>query len=104
MRHQCERGICLLRQALLTIVMYHSKGLNQPNLSHMLFHPLQALEARALQSLARRREQAQNTTGGPVSLGARVRASSSPGRRPPLTALGRTAAAVKRPVLTQPRR
>ena len=39
-----------------------------------------------------------------MSLGARVRASSSPGRRPPLTALGRTAAAVKRPVLTRPRR
>ncbi|EIE19202.1 hypothetical protein COCSUDRAFT_59686 [Coccomyxa subellipsoidea C-169] len=61
-----------------------------------------ALEARALQSMSRRREQAGNTAGGTQSLG--FRPGSSPARRPPLTALGRTAAAVKRPVLTRPRR
>ncbi len=64
----------------------------------------QALESRAVQSLARKREQARNVgSGGAVALSVRP-GSSSPVRRPPLTALGRTAAAVKRPALARTRR
>ncbi|CAL8464519.1 g4054 [Coccomyxa elongata] len=63
-----------------------------------------ALESRAVQSLARKREQARNAGGGgAVALSVRP-GSSSPARRPPLTALGRTAAAVKRPALARTRR
>lgn len=64
----------------------------------------QALEARALQILARRQEQARNSTGAGAGQQAAFHqrvGSGGPTRRPPLTAVGRTAAAVKRPVLSR---